>query len=278
MTLRELCEELKIITYGESSDELSELATTVNISLARLYSDVKMSRVYSFYKNEILPIKRPLSFHKKGGVDLTLPLVGRAYGMHVSGKGSFKIITQSEENEIHFDTFGEFFSGKIEGDGEICFLGNCSYDVYSLSFYDEIGADDLSDIPTGYPRRYSLADMIPSFGAPRSMPRDGHGKEIDGAEYIGDHLYLPPDYTGLVAIEYSPTPERVSELLADGEIKLDTKYLPHLLHLAAYYSLLDGERELAEEHLNSYLAMLPAPLPQSERTESAEYLIKDGWA
>ena len=35
MTLTELCNELKKITYGESSDELSEVAAVVNMSLAR---------------------------------------------------------------------------------------------------------------------------------------------------------------------------------------------------------------------------------------------------
>ena len=278
MTLRELCEELKTITYGESSDELSELSVVVNMSLARLYSDVRMSLVYSFYKTELLPIMRPLSFHKKGGEDRTLPLAGRAYGMHISGKGLFRIITSSEEKEVSFDTFGEFFSGKIEGEGVIRFSGDCSYDVYSLSFYDEIGTDDLSDIPTGYPKRYRLADMIPHFGRPSSMPKDEHGKEIDGAEYVGDSLYLPPDYKGLVRIEYSPVPERVSEVLADNEINLDIKYLPHLLHLAAYYSLLEGDGELADKHLNCYLAMLPEALPKREYTESEKYLIEDGWA
>ena len=278
MTLTELCEELKKITYGESPDELSELAAIVNMSLARLYSDVRMTSVYSFYKNEILPISKPLSFHRKGGVDLTLPISGRAYGMHISGKGVFKVVTDSETECVEFDTFGEFFSGRIEGDGRIIFTGDTSYDVYSLSFYDEIGSDDLSDIPTGYPKRYSLADMIPYFSAPVSMPRDAMGNEIDGAEYIGDCLFLPPDYTGLVSIEYRRSAERVSELLCDREIALDARYTHLLLHLAAYYALLESEAELADRHLKAYLDMLPGELPKSGHKDSAKYLVEDGWA
>ena len=278
MTLRELSEELKKITYGESSDELSDVAAIVNMSLARLYSDVRMTSVYSFYKNEILPIMRPLSFHKKGGEDLTLPLAGRAYGMHISGKGVFRVTTDTEDVQTAFDTYGEFFSGKIQGKGVISFIGDSSYDVYSLSFYDEIGAEDLSDIPTGYPKSYDLADMIPCFGAPCSMPKDAQGQEIDGAEYIGNKLLLPPDHKGLVSIEYSLIPGRVSELLADGEIISDNKYIPHLLHLSAYYSLLESEAELADKHMACYLAMLPDKLPKREYNTTKEYLIEDGWA
>ena len=278
MTLRELCEELNKITYGESSEDPGELAPTVNMSLARLYSDIKMANVYSFYKNEILPITRPLSFHKKGREEITLPIPGRAYGMHISGKGSFKIISGDEEDEFAFDTFGEFFSGVVEADSSICFFGDHSYDVYSLSFYDETVSDDPTEIPTGYPKRYCLTDMIPSFGAPLAMPRDGVGEEIDGGEYIGDCLYLPPDYKGLVVIEYSPTPTRVSELLVDAEIKLDGKYLPHLLHLSAYYALLESDGELAEKHLRSYLAMLPEEPAKKEYSECVKYSVEDGWA
>ena len=278
MTLTELCEQLKKITYGESPEEMGELAAIVNMSLQRLYSDISVTSVYSFYKNEILPISRPLSFHKKGGVDLTLPISGRAYGMHVSGKGVFRIVTDTDEREVEFDTFGEFFSGVINGKGEIKFLGDCSYDVYSLSFYDEIGADDLSDIPTGYPRKYDLADMIPYFKAPVSMPKDAAGCEIDGAEYIGGCLYLPPDYTGLVSIEYSRYAEQVSDVLCDRDIVIDARYTHLLLHLAAYYSLLESEADLADRHLKAYLDMLPSPTPKAGYKSFGKYVIEDGWA
>lgn len=278
MTLTELCEELKTITYGESTDDLSELATVVNLSLQRLYSDVKMTSVYSFYKQELLPIEKPLSFHKKSGDDLTLPLAGRAYGMHISGKGTFRIVTPSETEETTFDTYGEFFSGRCPEDGAICFTGDCSYDVYSLSFYDEIGSDDLSDIPSGYPKRYTLSDMIPHFGAPAAMPKDDFGSEIDGAEYIGDSLFIPTDYKGRVSVEYYVLPERVSAHLCDREISVNEKYLSALLHLTAYYSLLESEGSLAEKHMESYLAMISVIKPKREYSATGEYLIEDGWA
>ena len=290
MTLYELCEELQKITYGESTEELSELAPIVNMSLSRLYSDKKISSVYSFYQSEILPIERPLSFHKKGGEDLTLPLKGRAYGMHLSGQGVFRITVGKESEEVEFDTRGEFFAGFISGEGDICFTGDNSYDVYSLSFYDEVLSGDVSDIPSGYPRRYSLSDMIPDFAYPLSMPKGDGGVEIDGADYIGGELFIPPDYSGRIVIEYSKMPTRVSALLPDKDIGIEAKHLTSLLHLTAYYALLEGERELAEKHLDAYLALAepsePAPMPreevavdtETEYPQSAEYVIEDRWA
>lgn len=278
MTLTELCNELKKITYGESSDELSEVAAVVNMSLARLYSDTKPTAVYSFYKSEILPIMRPLSFHKKGGCDLTLPLAGRAYGMHLSGKGSFRIITGSDSEEFTFDTVGDFFSGIIDGAGEICFTGNLSYDVYSLSFYDEIGSEDLSDIPTGYPKRYDLLELIPYFDSPVAMPRDDNGVEIDGAEYIGSVMFIPPDYKGRVSVEYRLLPQKVSEHLADEEIRVDPAHVQRLLHLCAYYSLLESEERIAAEHLEGYRALLVSDVPRKNASASDKYVIEDGWA
>ena len=280
MTLTELCEELKRVTYGESPNEPSELAPVVNMSLSRLYSDLGLTSHHAFYKNEILPIEKPLSFHRKGGENLTLPLAGRAYGMHVSGCGTFSILDGVREvvEEVSFDTFGEFYSGSAPAGGIIRFTGDLSYDVYSLSFYDEIGSEDLSDIPSGYPKRYILSDMIPDFSSPASMPRDALGNEIDGAEYIGDTLFIPTDYKGLVSLKYYRLPERVSGLTADEPLSLEDKYLTHLLHLVAYYSLLEGEPTLAEKHLDAYLAMLPVGAVKQEHSEMGEYLIEDGWA
>jgi hypothetical protein len=287
MTLTELCCELKRITLGECSDEPEEIAPIVNMSLARLYADLRKSSVYSFFKKEILPLAPPLSFHKKGGEDATLPLAGRAYGMHLAGCGEVVITVGKESESFEFDTPGEFFSGLISGEGEITFTGSLSYDVYSLSFYDEITSENLSDIPTGMPKRYRLRELIPDLAAPTRAPRDGHGEVIDGAEYIGGELFLPPDYEGIVVIEYLRAPRRVSALLPDADIDIDYGYEIPLLHLCAYFSLLESEERLAERHLDAYLASLAdISTDDGEREESSgtqpshavEYLIEDGWA
>jgi hypothetical protein len=281
MTLTELCEELKTITYGESPDEPGELAPIVNMALSRIFSDKKIPSVYSFFKKEILPINKPLSFHKKGGESVTVALSGSAFGMYVSGKGSFTIVDETFPREVSFDTLGEFFSELIHGSGELRFDGKYSYDVYSLSFYDEISSDNLEDIPTGEPKRYSLYDMIPYLDAPRAMPKDEAGRYIDGAEYIGRELYLPADYTGRVFIEYYLLPKRVSPILPNEEISIEQRYLPHLLHLSAYYALLECDTELAEKHLESYIALEDGEIKsQSDGVTSfrGEYLIEDGWA
>lgn len=287
MTLTELCYELKRITLGECSDEPDEIASIVNMSLARLYADLRPSSVYSFYKKEILPMSPPLSFHKRGGEDVTLPLAGRAYGMHLAGRGEVVISVGEEIESFEFDTPGEFFSGHIGGDGEIRFTGSLSYDVYSLSFYDEITSESLSDIPTGMPKRYRLREMIPDLAAPISMPRDGRGAAIDGAEYIGGELFLPPDYEGVVAIEYSRAPRRVSAALPDADIDVEYGYEASLLHLCAYFALLEGEERLAERHLDAYLASLAEYSPDggddaesddAGGSHTVEYLIEDGWA
>ena len=278
MTLTELCNELSNVTLGESTDELRELEPIVNLSLSRLFADLRPVSVYTLYQREIRPMASPLSFHRIGGVDVTLPLAGRAYGMHLAGRGEY-IITVGEETQRHeFDTAGEFFSGLIEGDGTITFTGMLSYDVYSLSFYDEITSENLSDLPTGMPRRYSLSDIIPRFAYPLSMPRGEGGEEIDGAEYIGRELFIPPDYEGVINICFVKAPKRVSHLTPDEEIDVEPWQVGALIHLCAYFSLLESEGALAEKHLDAYLQIIEIPSPESAHRAYGKYIIEDGWA
>ena len=218
-------------------------------------------------------MKHPVIVHYSGEKK-SLPLVGRAYSLSVSGKGHFIVRDGYDCIRYDFDTDSSLFRGFINTGGEISFEGDYAYTVVDLVCYTDIMSNREEDIPDGGEQRYiSLADKgIIKVITP---PVDRHGVSIDGARIVGDGLCLPSDFYGAVCFEAI----RLSKECGSDEDKVDIpdRYFSLLPPLVAALLFSDDDEELAAKCEKMY-ENLKKELNLIEQPHASISVQTNGWA
>ena len=278
MTLSDLRLEVSALGFDTASEGDAVLIAAANRAHREIFSDIRPLGKFTFYarKTEPSSLTDELSF--RGGEEISLPLSGRAFSMHVSGKGRYSVRDSLGSQSEDFDTHGALVRGFINGNATLTLSGSYSFKVTRLATYSEVYSAELSDIPDGTAQKvYDLRRMIPDYSSFSSLPTDADGNEISSAELSDGTLTLPKDYSGTVRVRYVRLPKRIASE-GDTEIDIPEEYSHLLPLLTASYVWLDREPEWAAHYRELYRYSIDRIRKDSVTTLTTRYRDINGWA
>ena len=139
MTLNDLKDEIAALGFDEGVALDKSLVIAANRALVTLYTERPVAKTVRIINNESTPLIHIPRITHKGGEDVAVRLLGRAYVFRVSGKGSFTVSDGLASKVYDFDTADGLFRGIVHAeDAKIVFTGNYLYSVFSLTCYAEL--------------------------------------------------------------------------------------------------------------------------------------------
>ena len=273
MKLKDLKNEVCSLCFMRPEEVGVGFINAVRRALSIIFCELKITgkKSMTISKNRICKSEENISHIGKS--DLTLPLVGRAYSVKLSGKGSFTVYDGPILKTESFDADEICFKGFIKYGGEIKFKGDYSYTVLSLTTFSDISSDRLEDIPddSAY-----IVDMnrYPDFFSFSAPPTDIMKNEIKGIVTDGTKIIFPVDFSGKATVYYRKRP---LPLIDDDEeyINLPDGYLTLLAPLTSAMILVDDDKNLSDCYMELYSRMAKSMKPTlSEATQ----VRTNGWA
>lgn len=248
MIYSELTEEILAIS-GESTVAKPTMMRSVNRALRDIYTRAAFLRTVRLYSGGLVPSLYKKQIYCKGGLEINIPLDGKAYSMRLSGEGFYRITDNGISNTYQFNTGREtsMVKGLIKGGGDISFYGYASFMVFDFSVYDEINSTTLDILPDGSNFiTYDIRSLYGDFFSFVGPALDGYSKPIEGSRLIDGKLEVPKEYRGEIQLTYRTLPsplvsfdpeedEKAEEKEAAQTVAVPKEYEHALAYLAGYY-------------------------------------------
>lgn len=253
MTLNELKNSVIDLGFEVGLDKEEMLIPALARALHTIYLDRPRLSTAVIGIPRIDAAKIAGHIYHRGGDSIVIPLSGVAYSFRVSGRGKYILNSGSLTREEEFDGDMLPLRGSFTREATLTFLGEYSYDVYSLSVFQSVRGPREEDIPIyGEERIYDLIDAIPDLLGIYSAPRDERGCELPGVYIQGGALHLPEDFEGKVFIKYKRAPYVATGDDMEEEIDLPRETEELLPLLVASYLWLDDDAEKAQYYMSLY--------------------------
>lgn len=298
MTGIDLQNTLSALGCPESVFEEHLFLYLLNTALRRIYNDVPIISSSSVYAHGILP-KSKKDIHHAAGKDITIPVVGKAYSMRISGSDAVIYVgTGLSTNTFRISKGPRIIKGfTVDNTAVISLCGEYDYTAYDFCIYDELPSTLEEDIPEGTDLTYFSVDLLyPDFFSFTGHPTDTDGNRIEGAVAAEGKIGVAADFKGEIHFNYRKRPIRhlPGELDSDIEVSDDCLELLPLAMLGYLY--LDIDEDKAQIYFDSYESLLKSmpkkesfvtavkdPLsdtqnPLPEQSMTGEYIITNGWA
>ena len=279
MTYSELRCEVTALGFDDIIEREELLVSSINRALRTIFSERAVTRTVKLFSPGQRIVSRVREIRHTGGIDMTLPLAGRAYSMRVSGVGRVTVRDGNEERSFDFSSNSELIRGYLHTGGEVTFCGDYSYSVYDLITYSEAYSDNTEDIPDGsatrtFDIRMSYGDFL-SFA---SLPRDNRGKCIQNCTLCDGKLEIDSEYCGEITLTYRRLPRTVTGAVADEVIDVPEEYAHLLALLVASYVWLDDDEDKAKYYKELYSEMLRSLGNSTYSSIAVGYTDTNGWA
>ena len=279
MTVKELLQEVKSLGFAEYARLDDSFVCAANRALRALLTERPTRKSTTVFAPKCKPLTETATLTHEAGIDLCLTLTGRAISMRLYGKGRYTLTDDLGVRSQDFDARGERFSDFISGECEICFSGEYTYSIYSLSTFDTLFGSRRIDIPDGSGKvRLDMNEILHDFLCFTSPVRDKSGNIIEDAELCGSTLTLPVGFVGEVEIVYARAPRKISLLDPSEDVDIPASYSHALPLLIAYYMLLPEDEDKAAEYLRRYKESLSAVDKIRYEGAKSDYTDTHGWA
>ncbi len=263
------------LTHITDREAEALFTAALKTSLLTLYNDLLPTRRRSIFLN---PVKRLLYQQRtvvSRGEAKTLPLLGRAYSMRLSGSGRLTFIKGSERRLFTFDTKDLLIRDFIDGEGEIELSTDKIFTVYDFSLFELTDSESAEDIPYGRSLRTVDLSGIPDLLEFALPPEDGEGNTIIGSYFEDKRLFLPVGYSGEVRLIYLRKPE--IPRFDDEELNIPEILEPPLILLLSSRMLTELDPELSLRYESLYKETASA-LRRKSPSYKEEFVVTDGWA
>lgn len=276
MTLQDLQNDVYALGFERVTDPDDLFISAANRALRMIYTECKIKRSVTL-RTDSVAVSSHIPRLRYNASAVTLPLVGRAYSMRVSGKGRFVIRDAESVRAESFDADDRLYRGFIASDCTLTLEGDYSYTVYDLTTYSEITSDRIESIPDGSGCvKYDFSEY-PDFMAFSQIPKDERGKEVKDASIEGSILTLRHQCGRSVTVTYYRQPKMISADDLYGHIDIPRSAESALPLLCASFLWREDESELAEHYYALAKDMLKG-VGEEFTHKSAKYTVLDGWA
>lgn len=274
MTLFELKKEVEALGFEPGADTDAIFISAVNRALAMISAELPVLKTLCAPACPYAPTYYLAALHHGAGERIELTLSGKAYVFYLSGKGKYTEISDSGRITYDFDASLTECRGLINESVRLVFDGDGNFDILDLSVYDKLIGEGLDGIPRVRDNRIIPDELVDDFAAFADLPRDSHGRLINGARFDGREIVLPAKYRGITIVRYKCRPKRITADTTVIDLNADELYL--LPILTAYFVWLDDEPRLAESYLDLYRKLMETAKRRSASC-SAEYVDTTRW-
>ena len=278
MKYSDLCTEVAALGFETEVEADGALLHAAERAMRMIYTERPVYGVTEIYKPPVTPTQKISDLFHRGGTVDTLPFDARSFTFRASGTGECRITDGAGERTLSFSGDGVLVRGFVYGEGRMELLGEYSYAIYGLAFYDTLFGPSEEDIPTPDElveydaKRYT--GPILSFTSP---PKDGYGNPIEGALAFAGRIRIPNTYTGRVRLEYKKAPPKI-DTNPDTELMLPDG-CEHLLPLlTAAYVWLDDDSDKAQYYMALYREAMTAVKLYDRTMADTGYRSVNGWA
>ena len=292
MTGIELRDTLSALGCPDAIFETDLFTSVVNFALRRIYNDLEFFSIGSFYAHGITPVSRR-NIHHAPGEELTVPVVGKAISMRVSGPfAKIYIATGPSNFSYSIDGYSYVIKELTPSNMAVISLcGDTDYTVYDLCVFDRVFSPRRDEIPDGTDlTSYNILKNHQNFISFAGLPTDAAGNIIEGAMVEGETVSVPADFCGEVYFKYRRRPIAFKTLDEDSQIDLPSNCAELLTLASLAYLYLNIDEDRAQVYDESYRQMMsslprcesfiwqpPSP-PEAAPVLTAEYKILDGWS
>ena len=300
MTGRELMAE--ILDLGgkrqfNTQFEARAVYTAINRAIDEVNKLFPITRSFQLINYPVRPklYFKDIKVHR-GGVDTVFNASGiRSLAFAISGTGK-AYLTADDTSRVHefswtdesqFVVRGgivEQLIGSVSGNVTLTFVGEYSYMIRDLSFYDELATSISADImPYSHWVRYDLADVKHLGG--RFLAFDSAPVRCDNVDISapndykidGSVIYLRADREGVYEIRYRARPVRIDADNLDIQLDIDEEMHNVVAPRAAYYLYYMVDEEVADR-CNVEYQRLYAQYMQTHKVRTApKFRDVRGW-
>ncbi len=275
MTLKDIQGDVYALGYEKPLENSELFISALNQAVRIIYAEQKYKKTFKIRLRRADEASRKKSF-KYSGESLTLPLVGRAYSIRISGMGSAIIDNGETTRTDEFNGDDVLLRGFIKGCGKVTFCGDYSYDVISVVTYSEIFSDKTADIPDGSGILSFDFSNLADFLSFCDVARDELGSAIPYAVLDGTRLSVRASSSLDVYVKYNMAPKKITLDDPYAEIEIPRADEAALTLLSASLLWRDDEPELAEHYYSLYRE-LRSEGKSAIGSTSAKYELCDGW-
>ncbi len=279
MTLNELKSDVALLGFEDEIADDALFISSANRAIKMIYTDrpVRSTGTVSASSPKIV-MHRDLIIHS-GGENSVFDIEGKALYFRSSGKGECVVETSNGSSLFPLSMKGQVSKAILYGGrATVTLRGDYYFTVSDFTVYGDIYAKSTADIPEyrGLAAVY-IPDHINDFKSPAELPRDLNGSVIEKAYISGDTLYLPPDYSGNVCIDYYKSAPVLTLSDADTDISISAE-TEHLLPLlTASFMWLDDDSEKAQYYMSLYRDAISAMRIYAHGGGVGKY-ESNGWA
>lgn len=278
MTFNDLCADVAALGFETSMQSSETIIRAANRALRSIYSEQCIYSEFKTYQDKTNPCEHIEAIRHNGQTPDVIPFCAKSFCFRHKGLGSYRIRDEKGVREFEFKNDSNAEKGFLYGIGEIEFIGNYSYTVYDLCFYDEISSDNEADIPLYSPLlEYDMTVLTDDFSSFYSMPKDRHDRDISGAQTVGKIMQIPSFYKGEVKVLYKRAPKLLSGDI-DEEVELPRQYEHLFALLTAAYVWLDDDPAKAQYYMTLYREGMLSTRLYARNPSKSEYHDVTGWA
>lgn len=278
MTLNELKNSVVDLGFEVGLDKEEMLIPALSRALYTIYHDRPRLRTVRLGIRSVHGSLVSEHISHIGGERISYKLDGVAYSFRASGRGRYIIDYGSGTEEHAFDCDMGEMRGMLRSAATITFLGEYSYDIYSLAVLHSVEGPNTASIPIyGEDRCYDLRALYPDILTPHSLPRTRDGATIGGSLIRDGIMYIPWGFSGEVQLTYRRAPYVATGDDMDEAIDISREVEELLPLLVASYLWLDDDSDKAQYYMSLYHRGM-ATVQATASTELGRAYTTNGWA
>lgn len=252
MTLNDIKKEIAALGFESEGSVSADWVFSVRRALEEAYREYGVHAEAVIYQNNPTPDFHIGALTHAAGDGVAFSFVGGAYCFKVDGVGTLCVSDESGEREYAFHGGTASFSGCLDGEATLTFIGDFRYTVYDLCHFSELTEASADALRYGRLTEYDLERRIPDYLTVCDVVRDGTGEEIKGCSVCSGVLSVPYGYAGEIRVRYCKRAPSVSADFADEELDVPPALAPLIPLLCAFYVWLDDDAEKAQYYLSRY--------------------------
>lgn len=278
MTLNELKNSVVDLGFEVGLDKEEMLIPALSRALYTIYHDRPRLKTVRLGIRSIYGSLVAQHICHIGGERISYKLEGVAYSFRVSGRGRYIITYGSGSEEHDFDCEMGEVRGILSSAATITFLGEYSFDIYSLAVFLSVDGPNTASIPIyGEERCYDLRVLYPDILTPHSLPRTKDGVTISGSLIRDGVMYIPWGFSGEAQLTYRRAPYVATGDDMDEAIDISREVEELLPLLVASYLWLDDDSDKAQYYMSLYRSGM-ATVQATGATELGRAYTTNGWA